>query len=435
MATAGRHSDGKAHPQRMPAASRPLQRLSTGGTVPAVADVVVVGAGLAGLAAARHLHQAGLEVEVHEAADAVGGRVRTDIVDGMLLDHGFQVFNPAYPEAQRVLDLAALDLQPFAAGVLVALDDRLHRVGDPRRLPSWALSSVLAPVGSPLAKARLAAYALRVGYGSPDRIRAASDTSAADALVRAGISGPLLESVLRPFLAGVLGEGELETSRRFVDFILRSFVRGTPTVPAGGMQAIPEQLAARLPSGCVRLGSPVRDLVTARRGARAVVVATDPVAAATLVPSLGTPRMRALTTYYHLAPEPPTRERAIAVDGTGAGPVVNSVVLTNAAPGYAPGRTLVSSTVLGSPVDERELELSLSRIWRAPVHRWELVRTYDVPRALPSLTAPLELRRPVALGDGVFVAGDHRDTASQQGALVSGRRAARAVIEELRASH
>ncbi len=52
-------------------------------------DVIVVGAGLAGLHAALRLQAAGREVIVLEASDAVGGRIRTDEVDGMLLDRGF----------------------------------------------------------------------------------------------------------------------------------------------------------------------------------------------------------------------------------------------------------------------------------------------------------------------------------------------------------
>ncbi|WP_231121754.1 NAD(P)/FAD-dependent oxidoreductase [Motilibacter peucedani] len=398
-----------------------------------MADVVVVGAGLAGLAAALHLTRAGVEVEVLEAGDAVGGRVRTDRVDGMLLDRGFQVFNPAYPEARRVLSLDALELRHFRAGVVVARAGRHVRVGDPRRVPGWALSSAVSP-GSPLVKARFAAYAVRTARSAPHQLRELPDVSAAEAFEAAGIRGPLLESVLRPFLAGVLGERELTTSRRFVDLVLRSFVRGDPAVPAAGMQAIPEQLAAWLPAGTLTLGHRVEDLTGLRRSSRAVVVATDPVTVARLLPGTGRPATNALTTYYHLAPEPPSDEPAIVVDGLARGPVVNSVVLTNVAPSYAPGRVLVSSTVLGR-AEEPEVRRHLATMYAVPTDAWSLVATYDLPHALPAQRPPTELRRPVALGDGVYVAGDHRDTASQQGALVSGRRAARAVLEDLRARH
>ena len=119
--------------------------------------VIVVGAGLAGLAAARHLQHHGIPVVVLEGSDGVGGRVRTDIVEGFRLDRGFQLLNPAYPEARRVLDLPALALKPFVPGAEIVLRDTRARVADPRRRPSWAWSSLCAPVGSLLAEARVGA--------------------------------------------------------------------------------------------------------------------------------------------------------------------------------------------------------------------------------------------------------------------------------------
>jgi hypothetical protein len=394
--------------------------------------VVVVGAGLAGLAAAGHLLAAGVPVRVLEASDAVGGRVRTDEVDGLLLDRGFQLYNPSYPEGRRVLDHEALDLRAYVAGVVVAKDGRRHRLADPRREPSWALASALAPVGSPLAKARFAAYALRAATRPVRDLLAAPDASTALSLTAAGVRGPVLEQVVRPFLAGVFGEDQLATSRRFAELVIRSFVRGTPSLPARGMRAIPEQLAARLPQGTVELGSRVDD-VTALTAARAVVVATDPVSAAHLT-GLPEPRTNALTTFYHLAPQAPSDLGALHVDGDHSGPVVNTSVISNVVPGYAPGRHLVSSTVLGSRDDaatEREVRAQLARIYGCPTDGWDLVRTYPIPHALPAMLPPLDVRRPVRVRPGLYVAGDHRDTASIQGALVSGRRAAAAVLQDL----
>ncbi len=79
-------------------------------------DVLIVGAGLSGLSCALWLHEGGLSVLVLEASDGIGGGVRTDEVEGFLLDRGFQVFLMAYPEAQRVLDYGALDFKPFYPG-------------------------------------------------------------------------------------------------------------------------------------------------------------------------------------------------------------------------------------------------------------------------------------------------------------------------------
>ena len=397
--------------------------------------MVVVGAGLAGLACARRLLASGVEVEVHEAAEQVGGRVRTDVVDGMLLDRGFQVHNTGYPEAQRVLDHAALALRPFSAGALVRVGDRLHRVGDPRRVPTWAPSTVAAPIGSLTDKALIGVLAARAALTPPARLLAAPETTTYEALRARGLSDTVIDRFFRPFLSGVFLEDRLETSSRFFDLVWRSFARGTQCVPAAGMGAIPAQLAGHLPAGALHLGSAVHRVAPGRvddRPVRAVVVATDPSRAADLVPGLERPALNSVTTHYHLAPEPPVREPAIVLDGETSGPVVNTVVLTNAAPSYAPGRHLVSSSVVSGDAAEPAVRAHLARLYDVDTAPWGHVAAYDVRGALPSQAPPLDrLRRPVRLERGLYVAGDHRDSASIQGALVSGRRAALAVLADL----
>lgn len=406
-------------------------------SVPTEVDTVVVGAGLSGLCAARRLAAAGIDVVVLEAGPAVGGRVATDVVDGFLLDRGFQVYNTAYPESARVLDHDALDLRAFTPGALVRRGDRLHRVADPRRRPLAAPGTVLAPIGSPLDKARIALLAGRDALLPASRLELASESTTYEALRRRGLSDAVIDRFLRPFLAGVFLEGELETSSRFFDLVWRTFARGAVCVPAGGMRRIPDQLEARLPVGTVHRGVTVTTVGTGQvvtpEGtvrARSVVVATDPVTAAALLPGLPVPRMNTVTTVYHAAPEPPVREPILVLDGEDRSPIVNSVVLTNAAPSYSPDdRALVSTSVLGlDPPDDATLRRELERLYGVSVGDWETVATVRVPGALPAAPPPLDLRQPVDLGGGLFVAGDHRDTPSIQGAMVSGRRAATAVL-------
>ncbi len=285
------------------------------GSVPRCADVVVVGAGLAGLAATRRLVAEGLQVALVESSDAPGGRVRTDLLDGVRLDRGFQLFNPAYPEARRVFDLTALDLHRFGAGATVAMGEQRYVVADPRREAAQLLRSIRAPVGSLREKLAFARWAIECGYGSAARIKRSPDRSLAEELHRRGLDGDLGRRVLQPFLAGVLGEQELTTSRRFADLLVRSFVRGTPALPAAGMQALPDQLAAALPVDVLHVSttaSTVRaDAVVTDRGtitARAVVIAADPAAACSLA-GIPAPQLHGLTTYYHLAEEPPSDSR------------------------------------------------------------------------------------------------------------------------------
>ena len=416
--------------------------------------VVVVGGGLAGLAASRRLRAAGVASIVLEADDAPGGRVRTDVVDGFVLDRGFQLYNPAYPEGARVLDHDALDLRAFIAGAVVVLPGRSKgtdlggrreiRLADPRRQPRWALSAATAPIGSPVSTARFGAYALSRGLRSPAALRGEPDITAYEALRRAGADRTLIERVLRPFLSGVFLESELTTSRRFLDLVLRSFLRGTPAVPARGMRAIPEQLAVGTD---LRLGVTVADVgprhvVTAdgeRIDADAVIVAADPRSAARLVPGLTVPAGRAVTTWYHrpdCAPEELVRGEAVLVlDGARRGPLVNTTVMSHAAPGYAPaGSSLVSSSALGvrdTAAHERAVRDHLSWLYGVDASRWELIARYAIPYALPAMPVPLDIRKRVTMHNGLIVAGDHRDTSSIQGALVSGRRAADAALEQM----
>ena len=413
---------------------------------PSRCDVVVIGAGLAGLAAAIHLQQAGAEVVLLESEAEPGGRIRTDVVDGFRLDRGFQLYNPAYPEGRRMFDHAALDLKGFERGAVVAIGASHRRIGDPRSHPTWIPDALRAGVGGPIGIAAFGVYAARCAAETPQRLAARPDESLITALTEAHVSPQLIERVLRPFLAGVFLEPDLATSRRFADFILRSFLRGTPAIPATGMAALPRQLAGKVDS--LHCGVRVTDAASGNRvvtdhgeiATRAVVVAVGPGQVSSLLPGFPAPRTNSCTTWYHRPDCPPDQLHGglaiLSLDGDGpsAGPLVNTCVLTAAAPSYSPpGTSLVASTALGADggVTEAQVRRHLARLYGVDTGGWDLIATYPIADALPSMVPPLTLRQPVVLGDGRYVAGDHRDTASIQGALVSGRRAADAVAADL----
>ncbi|GAA4921178.1 phytoene dehydrogenase-like protein [Actinomycetospora succinea] len=412
-------------------------------TLPDAVDVVVVGAGLAGLRAAQTVARAGRSVVVCEAGDGVGGRVRTDVVDGFLVDRGFQILNTSYPALRAAVDLDALDLRRFVPGAAVRDGDgRLHRLADPRRVPTWAPRTALDGLLGPGDKARIGALTLRALTVPPKRQARAPERSTADELARWGLGGAPTETFLRPFLAGVLGDRDLGTSSRVFSLFWRSFARGDLTLPSRGIGAVTAQLAARLPTGTVLLDTPAEQVtpgaVRTPRGtvrAGAVIVATEGTSAASLLAGrVPPPRTFALTTHFHVTADPPTRQALLHLDGTG-GPVVNTMVLTAAAPSYSPDhRHLVASTVLGAePLRDVALRAELTRIWGTPVGAWDELTTVRVPHALPAAVPPTPagLRRAVDVGDGLFVAGDHRDTPSVQGALVSGRRTAQEALRYL----
>ena len=400
--------------------------------------MIVVGAGLAGLSAARHLEAAGRSVVVLESGTEVGGRVRTDHVDGWLFDHGFQVFDTGYPEPRRLLsdrDREALLLHTLPNGALVRLGDRFHRLGDPRQRPADLLGALRAPIGSLRDKANLAAFLLRVRLTRGDRLLKRTERSAYDDFRAAGLSPETIDGLLRPFLAGVLLEDELTTSSRFVELVLRSFSRGRQALPAEGIGAIPAALAA--PLADVRFGARVdwvepRAVMVAgqRLTADAVVVATDPKAAATLLPTLAPVPMRRVTTVYFGADSSPAGKTGLLC--IGPGPLTNAVALTDSVPSYGPpGRTLMSVSTLEPELPAHVMRRQLTAWFGPEVAGWQELARYDVPAALPVSDPPLDkLRRTVRVARGLYVCGDHRDSPSQQGALVSGRRTAEAVLAD-----
>lgn len=409
-------------------------------------DVAVVGAGLAGLACATTLARRGIDVAVVEASDGVGGRVRSDRVDGFTLDRGFQVLLTAYPELHRQVDLAALELREFDPGALVWRSGRGSAVADPFRAPRHALATALAPIGSPIDKLRIALLRRQLRSCHPAELLRGDDRTTAEALAERGFSTAMIERFFRPLVGGIQLDPDLQASRRMFDIIFRMLADGAATVPARGMQALSDQLAAALPKGSVHLDSPVAEvspgvvhIADGRRvEARSVVVATEGPAAVTLLGAdrLGVPevRSRPVGCVWFAADRAPTDTRMIVLDGGSTGPVLNVAVMSNVAPEYAPpGRHLIAAAMPGHVEGDLvgAARRQLRGWWGSQVDAWEHLRTHRIAHGQPDQSPPLRPRRRVTLGDGLYVCGDHRDTASIQGALHSGRRTAEALSADL----
>ncbi|WP_406864706.1 NAD(P)/FAD-dependent oxidoreductase [Streptomyces sp. HUAS MG47] len=403
-------------------------------------DVVVVGAGAAGLACANDLGAAGLRVCLLEADEAVGGRMRTDRVAGFTVDRGFQVFNTSYPQVKRRIELKALRLRPFTHGVLVHTRDGLRRFTDPLRQRKESSDLLPGRLASGRDLLALGALSARDSLAPASVLRRGPDGTTLTALADAGVSARLVETFFRPFLSGVFLEDELETSARFFHLVWRSMLRGTLCLPAEGIGAVPAQLASRLPANALRTGSPVTavtgDGVVVAGGsqvqARAVVIATGQRVAAELLPGLRVPEGRTVTTLYHATAVPPLKEPVLVVDSRRR--FLNTCVLTAVQPHFSTdGRALVSTSVLGAagPAETAAVLPALGEVYRTDTADWERVHSVTVPDALPAMPGPVPLSRSTRFAPGRYVCGDHRATGSLQGALASGARAAREVLQDL----
>ena len=406
----------------------------------ATVDVVIVGAGLAGLTAARTLTDAGQEILLLEASDGAGGRVRTDLVDGFRLDRGFQVLLTAYPDVARQLDVAALDLRKFDPGSLVWIDDRLHAVGDPIRMPKRILNSAAAPVGSLADKARLARLLLRLRRADPRALLRGPDRTTLDTLRAEGFSSTMINRFFRPLIGGIQLDPALGASSRMFEVVLRCLAVGDSAVPAAGMQAIPDQLAARLPNGVLRLNTAVTGIgngtvtTSADETVRAqhIVVATEGPAAAALL-GLPAAASRAVSCVWFAAEQPPFAHKLIALDGSDSGPALNVSVMTNVAPEYGPSGAALIAAACPGRVDadlEPAVRRQLRAWWGSQVDQWRHLRTDVIAHAQPDSGPPFHPKQSVRVRAGVFVCGDHRDTPSIQGALYSGRRVAEAILTD-----
>ncbi|MEU9341237.1 NAD(P)/FAD-dependent oxidoreductase [Streptomyces sp. NPDC048278] len=428
------------------------------------ADVVIVGAGIAGLSAAHRLNSAGVTTAVLEAAPYVGGRMSTEKVDGFRLDRIGQLLSTSYPELRLAPGLDALVLRRYAPGVLLHRDGRRHRAGAPAgggsaRGALYAVRALAsaprggspvapprstAPMGGAVDQARLGAALGRIATTPVERILARPELPAAHALAERGVPARTIDGFLRPLLAALLCDPELTTSSRCADLALRSFASGRLCVPEGGAEVLPELLARALPPGTVHTGVRVTSVsttsvTTAEHGeirCRAVLVATDARAAAELLPGLRVPDFHRVTVVHHTTDEPVTLTTgtSLLLDADRGGPVSHTSVVSNIDPSRAPqGRALISSTVLGTPPSDVDtaVRMHLTRLYGTSTRRWETLAVHHTPEAIPAMRPPHDLRRPVRLLAGLYVCGDHRDTSTVQGALHSAHRATAAILTDL----
>mmetsp|Transcript_43576 Transcript_43576/g.100777 ORF Transcript_43576/g.100777 Transcript_43576/m.100777 type:complete len:486 (+) Transcript_43576:45-1502(+) len=433
--------------------------------------VTVVGAGVAGLCCARTLCASGVDVRVLERADDVGGRVRSDLLDGFILDRGFQVFLTEYPEPRSVLDYDELKLRPFLPGALVQIGGVRHLVADPLRRPQDLIRGVVAPIGSLLDKVAVALFAAKQFVQPAEAILAKPPRSTLSLLKdELGVSDVIISRFFRPFYQGIFLSPLEEQDARMFEFVLKMFTLGVAALPAKGLGEVAQQLARKLPTGTVQTRMAALAVTpTSVKVARvdesgvtqadsaeilqcdAVVIAVERPALAAIggaEGSVGTERGCASTALYFAIDGPPPVSEPILVLNGDVGPalqpgppVVNNICFPSSiSPSYAPsGKSLASVTVVGDPeVDDAQLEAAvrtqLAGWFGESVHTWRFLRIYRVPYAQPSQSgACVPFQQSTRLASGLYRCGDHTSAPTLNGAMESGRLAAEAVLEDLRA--
>ena len=382
--------------------------------------VVVVGAGLAGLSAALTLQDAGIDVTVVESSDRAGGRVATDCVDGYLLDRGFQLINANYPELQKLNVINHIEFIEAPRAISISIEGERSFLGDPRKHLSSALNG---STGSLLEKIGLLTYLTK----SPK-----SGTSVANQLQSLGRT---YDRVLRPFLTGVFLTDPSEVEASVGKELIASFVTGKPGLPSNGSGALSAHLADRIKD--LKLETRVESIKdkylksdNGKIDFDFLIVASDANTAAQLLDIEEVVPMVGCTTWYHVTDSAPSEDAYLLLDGLQAGPVVNSIVISNLMNNYAPaGKSLISSTTI-QRASESEVRRHLSAMWGRSTQNWELLAKYEIPSSLPLARVGKRLANNVRVSSNIFLAGDWRESPSQNGALKSGRRAAETLLSQ-----
>ena len=401
---------------------------------------MVVGAGIAGLTAAKILSENNKEVLLVEKSNSAGGRVKTDKYEGFLLDHGFQVLLTAYPEVHNHLDLSSLDLKPFEPGATIFKNGTFSKICDPFRNFSSIASTMFTKAITFHDKIKMLQLRHKLIKGGSFCSNRNDDQRIIETLDRFGFSAKAIESFFKPLIGGIQLDPELNGSARLSLLILKMLFLGDAAVPERGMGSISQQLLRKVGENNVLLNAPVekiegKKIFTSEGGSFSpsnLIIATESPAAAKLFGN-EIPPSKSVSCVYFSAPEAPTRSRAILLNGENRGPGLNVAIMTNVSSSYSSTNdALIAVAIPGRLVcDSTEPVVKQMKKWFGDmVDDWKHLKTFSIEHGQPALRPKDSFRKEIKISDGVFMCGDHRDTPSIQGAMVSGRRTAELCLRQ-----
>lgn len=401
----------------------------------------IIGAGVSGLIAATVLEQNGFFPIVIEATDRVGGRVKTDIIDGYQLDYGFQVLLTAYPAAQKYLDFESLDLQKFLPGAAIFKNGEQMAIGDPLRDLSLLFPTLLAGIGTLSDKIKILKLNSKLKTKTLSDIFSDKEQSTFSYLKQLGFSSEMIEDFFSPFFSGIFLENKLETSSRMFEFVYKMFGEGYAALPKSGIEAIPKQLSKNLKNTTFKFNTKVTSVKDAeiiledstKLESHYTIVATD---ASSLISNLKnqSTEWKSCDTLYFETENKVIKKSLIGLIPE-AGTLINNIFYhTNLDTNTTGDKELLSVTV----VDNQNLtgEDFIERVKRelkehCGIDSCRFIKQYSIPMALPKLVnlqydmLPSETR----LTTNIFLAGDTQLNGSLNAAMISGERAALSILE------
>lgn len=403
--------------------------------------VVIIGAGIAGLTCAKYLHDHGIGTLILEASDGVGGRVRTDEVDGFRLDRGFQVFLTSYPEAEKLLNYRELNFREIPSGARIRSGEDFFVMPNPLKNFFKAPQALFAPVGGLFDKFQV--FQLNIDtrkISDPEELRSRKSTMAF--LKNYGFSETMIERFFVPFFRGVFLERKLKTNSTLFRFLYGQFSRGDVVVPAEGMQKIPEQIAGQLSAEQIRLNTPVSKIdgntVYLENGdtieAEKIVVAADASRAAKLLNEASETEFNSTTCMYFTSDSAlGFEDEPYLIINSNEDELIDHVFpASDAVPGYASnGQTLISVNVVGKKeISEEKILNELDR-WFGSEKNWRHLKTYEIPEALPRYVESSKTKKNLKINDHTYRCGDYTAYPSLNGAMKTGREAAEMIIRDL----